>query len=66
VNVYIIDEDIIKIASDIYADLRKHGITVSDADILIAATVINNNGTLVTNNLKHYENIKQLKLEKWL
>jgi predicted nucleic acid-binding protein len=66
VNIYGIDEDIIKTSSDIYADLRKHGITVSDADILIAATVINNDGVLITNNIKHYENIKQLKLGKWL
>jgi tRNA(fMet)-specific endonuclease VapC len=57
VVVFTIDDDIINIASDIYSNLRKIGKTVGDADILIASIVIKNNGILVTNNIKHYENI---------
>jgi tRNA(fMet)-specific endonuclease VapC len=39
---------------------------IGDADILIAAIVIRNEGTLVSNNTKHYEGIKQLKLINWI
>jgi tRNA(fMet)-specific endonuclease VapC len=65
VMVFTIDDDVINIASDIYADLRRNGKTVGDADILIAAIVVNNNGMLVTKNIKHYEAIKQLKIDNW-
>ncbi|GMO25432.1 MAG: hypothetical protein Ta2F_00700 [Termitinemataceae bacterium] len=54
------------IAANIYAELRKIGITIGDADILIASTVIANNSILVTNNVNHYKNIKSLKLENWV
>ncbi|GHV01623.1 hypothetical protein AGMMS49521_2190 [Campylobacterota bacterium] len=59
------DDNAASIAADIYADLRKKGITVGDADILIAAIVINYNGVLVSHNLKHYEHIRNLKLVDW-
>jgi predicted nucleic acid-binding protein len=35
------------------------------ADIFIAAIVISNNGVLITNNVKHYADIKQLELNNW-
>jgi len=60
-----IDDDVIEIASEIYSAQRKKGITIEDADILIAAIVIANNGTLVTNNTKHFENIDELNLTNW-
>ena len=60
------DDDVIEIASNIYADLRKRGKSIEDADILIAAIVMANNGTLVTNNTKHFGNIKQLKVVNWV
>jgi len=66
VIVFTIDEDVINIASDIYSNLRKNGKTIGDADILIAAIVIKNNGKLITNNVKHYEDIDELKLENWV
>jgi predicted nucleic acid-binding protein len=61
-----IDGEVINIASDIYAKLRKNGKTISDADILIAAIVIKNKGILVTNNTMHYNDIEQLRIENWL
>ena len=64
--VFTMDEEVINIASDIYSNLRKNGKTIGDADILIAAIVIRNNGVLVTNNMKHYEDIEQLRLENWI
>ena len=65
-QVYTIDDTAIDIASKLYAILRKKGINIGDADILIAAIVIANNGTLVTNNIKHFENIEQLKVVNWV
>ena len=66
VTIFSIDNDAIDIASDLYSNLRKNGKTTGDADILIAAIVIRNEGTLVSNNTKHYEDINQLKLINWI
>ena len=55
-----------KKAAEIYADLRKKGKMLNDADLLIAATVMVNNSSLVTNNTEHFNRIKGLKLENWL
>ena len=61
-----IDNEVVNLAANIYADLRKKGISIGDSDILIAAIVIANKGTLVTNNTKHFENIEQLKVVNWV
>jgi predicted nucleic acid-binding protein len=66
VPVFAIDDSVIELATDIYADLRGNGKTISDADILIAAIVIKNNGKLVSNNIKHYKDIQKLELINWL
>jgi tRNA(fMet)-specific endonuclease VapC len=66
VTIFTIDDKVIDIASDLYSNLRKKGKTIGDADILIAAIVMKNNGTLVSNNTKHYEDIEQLKLVNWV
>jgi len=66
VPVFAMDDDVINLASDIYADLRRNGVTICDADIIIASIAIKNNGKLVTNNIKHYKNIKGLKLINWM
>jgi len=65
-SVFTIDEQVVEIAAKIYASLRKKGVTIGDADILIAAIVIKNNGTLVTNNTKHFRIIDQLKVQNWI
>ena len=61
---YLEDADIQK-AADIYAALRKKGVTIGDADILIASIVIITGGKFITNNLKHYSNIDDLVMENW-
>jgi len=66
VLIFTIDNEVIDIASNLYSNLRKQGKTIGDADILIAAIVIKNNGTLVSNNTKHYEGINQLNLANWI
>jgi tRNA(fMet)-specific endonuclease VapC len=60
-----ISEESAKISGDIYADLRQKGITIGTSDILIAGIAIENELTLITNNERHYESIKGLKLENW-
>ena len=52
-------------AADIYVSLRNRGIGTEDADILIAAHCIVNGYTLVTNNTKHFESIKDLTFIDW-
>lgn len=52
-------------AADIYAYTRKAGKSIEDNDILIAAFCIVNGYTLVSNNTKHFVNIKGLHLVDW-
>jgi len=66
VPVFTIDNDVTKLAADIYANLRRNGKIIGDADILIAAIIIKNNGKFVTNNIDHFKNIKELVLVNWL
>ena len=48
-----------------YADLHRRGKLIGDADILIAATAIENNLTLVSNNQTHFSRITGLELNNW-
>jgi len=59
------NEDVWECAAGIYADLRRAGFTVGDADILIAAFCIVNGCILVTGNPKDFENIAGLTFEDW-
>lgn len=56
-------------ALDIYAKekarLKKEGNIVDDLDLLIGATAIENNMTLVTNNEKHFDRLQNIKVENW-
>jgi len=52
-------------AAHIYADLRRIGRLVEDADIMIAAFCIVNGCILVTGNTKHFEHIDGLQLANW-
>jgi hypothetical protein len=42
ISVFTIDNDVTALAADIYADLRRIGKIIGDADILIAAIIIKN------------------------
>jgi tRNA(fMet)-specific endonuclease VapC len=54
----------------VYADIRSkleaQGQKIGPNDLLIAATVAANNGTLVTNNLREFSRIDNLQLETWV
>jgi len=64
--VFTLDNSALVEAADIYAESKRSGKPFGDADILIAAIVIANDGLLVTNNTKHYEHIKNLRLVNWI
>jgi predicted nucleic acid-binding protein len=65
-DIGIIDTEILDIAITVYADLQKKGKLIEDADILIAAYCVKHNLTLVTNNIKHFEDIKDLQTVNWI
>lgn len=54
--------EITKKAGELSANLEKEGNMIEFRDILIAAIVISNNYSLKTNNKKHFERIKELKI----
>ena len=50
---------------DVFGEIKSNlkGNIIEDMDILIAATALSHNLILVTNNVKHFKKIKELKLE---
>ena len=52
--------------TDIKMALEMKGERIEDFDLLIAATALSLNYTLVTNNTKHYKRIDGLQLETWM
>jgi len=61
-----ITHDTAIIAGDVAAALSLRGLGISPEDLLIAATALNGNMTLVTANEKHFKNVNGLKVENWL
>ncbi len=60
-----VDKTIIELFGDIKVKMQKVGLVVSDFDLLIGATALSYNYTLVTNNEKHFNKIEGLKIENW-
>ena len=60
-----LNEGVMEVFADIKAKMFNNGIRIEDMDLLIAATAIYNDLTLVTNNVKHFEKIPYLKLDNW-
>lgn len=56
----------LKVFAKCKAHLRKIGKIVDDADILIGATAIDNKFIMVTENVKHFENLPGITLENWV
>lgn len=48
------------------ANLEQSGIPLADADLLIAATVLETCTLLVTGNIKHFSRIEKLNLANWI
>jgi predicted nucleic acid-binding protein len=47
------------------SDLEFKGTPLDDFDLIIAASALTSNLTLVTNNQKHFSRIEGLKLDNW-
>ena len=52
-------------AAQISADLKKIGKIIDFPDLAIASIAISRGENLVTRNVKHFDRIKRLKIEKW-
>lgn len=59
------DQTIVR-AADIYADLHVRGQLIPDADILIAATALDNGLVIATNNQADFSRIAELRIDNWL
>ena len=57
--------DIVVQAAEIYGELVPRGQLIGDSDILIAATALVHNVTVVSNNTKHFRRVPELSLENW-
>ena len=57
-------------ALDIYAKekarLKTKGIVVDDFDLLIGATAIHNNLTLVTRNVRDFDRLNDIEIQNWI
>ncbi len=49
----------------IKTDLRKRGRIIGQIDLLLAAQAVNRKMTLVTNNVKEFQRVKDLNIEDW-
>jgi tRNA(fMet)-specific endonuclease VapC len=66
ITVIELNRNCIQIYAQIKAKLKREGKILDDFDILIAATALANDCILVTNNVKHFERIDDIKLENWM
>ena len=60
-----VNKGIIEVFGMIKAKLEQEGTRIADMDLLIAATAIYMDLTLVTNNKSHFGRINDLTLENW-
>lgn len=61
-EVYPVDRDIARLFGEIRANLRQRGELIEDLDILIGATALATNSTLVTFNQSHFKRIPRLRI----
>jgi tRNA(fMet)-specific endonuclease VapC len=64
-SIMLLTEKSVKISAELYSTLRKAGNRLDDIDLLIAGIAIENDMTLITNNVKHFSRIPGLKIENW-
>lgn len=71
VNDFLKDYSILPISSSIRrfakekARLQKLGTPIEDFDLLIGVSAVENNLTLITDNIKHMERINEIEIENW-
>lgn len=57
-----LDEEIARMFGNLRKTLKQKGMIIEDMDLLVAATSIVNNASLVTLNVKHFERIEKLQI----
>jgi predicted nucleic acid-binding protein len=65
-NVLPFDRESGKVFGMLKADLEKQGVGCSEPDLRIAAIALQNRMTLITGNIRHFEDIPGLKMENWI
>lgn len=65
VLIYPIDGGVLERAADLWVAGRASGMPHSDADLIIAATAMENGRILVTGNTHHFNWIPSLRVEDW-
>jgi tRNA(fMet)-specific endonuclease VapC len=65
VNIISFDRVAAELGAEIRAKLEKRGLLIGPYDILVAASALATNSTLVTHNTKEFERVKNLRIEDW-
>ena len=65
VAVLTVDADIARAFGRIKAQLRRQGNLIEDFDLLLAATALANDMTLITNNTAHFDRVGGLTFDNW-
>ena len=63
--IFPLTDKVVDRAATLYGDLHRQGALLPDADLLIAATALDAQRTLVTNNLAHFQRVPNLVIETW-
>ena len=66
IKIYSFDKNAAKIFGVLKSLHRKNGLIIADMDLMIASITIANDKRLISNNLKHFEKIRELKVESWI
>jgi tRNA(fMet)-specific endonuclease VapC len=64
-NVIPLTLDSARRAAGIFADLKQRGITIGHNDVMIGACAVENELTLITNNVNHFSKINGLDIDNW-
>lgn len=63
--IFPLTDQIVDRAATLYGELYRQGALLPDADLLIAATALDAQRTLITNNLAHFQRVPHLTSETW-
>lgn len=66
INILDFDKKAAENFAKLKAKLKREGNLISDMDLMIASICTANKFVLVTNNVKHFNRIKKLKIENWI
>ncbi len=64
-TIYPVSAEILDLAADLWAKGKQLGKPRTDADVIIAATALNQQRTLVTGNVSHFDWINGLTVASW-